>query len=133
MLAISKYIADGNECQLTEVQFTKLATAAARVDYPDDRPDEAFAKYFDANPIVRRAYAAIKGLALIVPVSVGGDAATDVDDPADALAKLQALAEEQHRRQPEMSLDRCFSKIYTDPANGKLAAAERRQARARMG
>jgi hypothetical protein len=132
MLSFCKSITDiGNKTDLTEAEFTKLATAAAQRDYPNDRPDKAFAKYFDANPIVRRAYAVVKGLALVMPVYVGGDAALAVDDPADALAQLQELAAEQHRRQPETSLDKAFAKVYTDPANARLAQAERRQNRPR--
>jgi hypothetical protein len=64
---------------------------------------------------------------------VDGGLGDGVDDPIGALRQLQELAAAQHRRQPEMSLDKCFSKIYTDPANARLAQAERRQARARLG
>jgi hypothetical protein len=66
-----------------------------------------------------------------MPIYVGSDAELAVDDPEDALAQLQALAEEQHRRQPEMSLDKCFAKVFSDPANRNLGAAERRQNRPR--
>jgi hypothetical protein len=131
MLEFCKSITDiGNKMQLSEEQFTKLATAAAQRDYPNDRPDQAFSKFFQSNEVVRRAHAVVKGMALIIPVSVGNQ---DVDDPEDALEQLQELAAEQHRRQPEMSLDKCFAKIYSDPANVSLAQKERRQSRARLG
>jgi hypothetical protein len=73
-------------------------------------------------------------LALVMPIYVGGDAALAVDDPKDALAQLQAPAEEQRARSPEMaklSHDQVFAKVYA--ANPALAAAERRQNRPRAG
>lgn len=66
---------------------------------------------------------------LIMPLAVGGDGAENVDDPENALDELESLAEEQRRRSPEMSKAQAFAKVYTDPANVRLAIAERRQNR----
>ena len=81
---------------------------------------------------MRKAHAVIKGTLLIMPTQVGGAAALDVDDPVDAIAQLQALADEQRRRSPELTTAKAFAKVYSDPANACLVAAERRQARARL-
>lgn len=64
-----------------------------------------------------------------MPLQTGADAAQDVDDPADALAQLQELAAEQRKRAPFMTVEQAFAATYTDPANARLAAAERRQNR----
>ncbi len=130
---VCKGIADAGSTSISEAEMTGLITAYAKHVYPDMPSDKAFAKVFTADNEIglafRKATQIAKGLALVMPVYVGGDAALAVDDPADALAQLQALAEEQHRRQPEMSLDKAFAKVYA--ANPQLAAAERRQNRPR--
>jgi hypothetical protein len=135
---VVKKIADNGRTVITEAETTALIGAYAKHVYPNDRPATAFAKVFEAKDAFgvacRKAVAIAKGLALILPLQIGGQAAIDAadDDPADALEQLQALAEEQHRRQPALSKAQAFAKVFTDPANRHLAAAERRQARARM-
>ncbi len=47
------------------------------------------------------------------------------------LDELNALAEQERRRNPGMSKALAFSKVYTDPANAALAQRERRQNRPR--
>ena len=132
---VCKGIADQGSTSISESEVTALITAYAKHAYPDARPDVAFAKVFTANDDVgiafRRAVQIAKGLALVMPVYVGGDAALAVDDPEDALAQLEELAEEQRRRAPEMSKSQAFAKVFSDPANRALAAAERRQNRPR--
>jgi hypothetical protein len=129
MLAFSKsVVADGNRMNLSEHQFVELATMTAQVVYPNDRPDKAFAKYFEAHEVVRRAHRVVKGLALIIPVVATDD---DVGDPKNALAALEDLVEAQRAAHPELSKAQLFAKVYTDPANARLAQAERRQNRPR--
>ena len=52
----------------------------------------------------------------------------DADEP-DAYAQLQALVAEQHSKFPYMTKEQLFAMVYSDPANRKLAEAERRQNR----
>ena len=102
MLSICKHIVDGGEAQMSEASFTKLATDAAQLVYPNDRPDVAFSKYFQADQVVREAHHVVKQLAIIMPAYVG-DAAVDVDNPEDALAQLEALVAQQRAARPEMA------------------------------
>jgi hypothetical protein len=132
MLTIAKAITDGTvEATLTEAEFTKLATEAALRAYPGERPDQAFAKYFEGHEVVRRAHAIVKGVLIIKPVSIG-DEGND-DDDENALEQLQTLAEAQRARSPELTKAQAFSKVYLDPANRALVRRERQQAYARMG
>lgn len=136
MLGVAKHIVENpGEVQLTEHQYTQLATEAARKAHPDLSPDRAFSRYFGENEIVRRGHQIVKQLLLIAPFQVGGGAAVGVDDPEDALAQLEALVAEQRARSPEMaklSPAQAFAKVYTDPANAHLARAERKQNRPRV-
>jgi hypothetical protein len=56
---------------------------------------------------------------------------TEGDDGVDAMKQLRSLAEEQHRRSPEMSPEKAFATAYAN--NPHLAAKERRQAMRRLG
>lgn len=125
---------------LTEVEFTKLVHDYAQLDRrAGESAEQAFARCFTANTdeglAIRKAHAVVKSgfggfpLATNVPVSVGGAAATAVDDPKDALSQLQRLAEEQRRRSPHLSIEQAFALIYAAPENAKLAAQERAQNR----
>jgi hypothetical protein len=129
MLSFRKSITDiGNKMELSEHEFVELATMAAKRDYPNDRPDQAFSKYFVAHQVVREAHRVVKGLAIILPVVATDD---DVGDPVNALAALEELVEAQRAAHPALSKAQAFAKVYTDPANARLAQAERRQNRPR--
>ena len=138
VVAFSKAVADSGRCDgaVTEQEFTAAVTDYAKARaLPGETPDAAFARVFTANDDVgltlRKACAIIKNTTLmpIMPVSVGGDAATNVNDPEDALAQLQALAERMRASSPALSKAQAFAKVFQDPANAALAAAERRQNR----
>jgi hypothetical protein len=117
---------------LTEAEFTKLATEAARRDYPNDRPDVAFSKYFQSNEVVQRAHQIVKGTATIMPVFVDADV-DGVNDPEDALAQLEALVAQLRASAPWMSKAQAFSRVYQDPTNIELVKRERLQNRPRAG
>ena len=55
------------------------------------------------------------------------DEPSEDDDENDALDELKTLAAEERRRNPKLSKARPFTKVYTDPANAKLAQRERRR------
>jgi hypothetical protein len=107
---VMKGIADSGRSVISEADATAVITCYAKSIHPNDRPDVAFSKVFTSSaepgPTFRKAVAVAKGLALIIPVSTDGGAGDGVDDPVEALRQLQELAAEQHRRQPETSLDK---------------------------
>jgi hypothetical protein len=118
---IAKHIVEGGEVKLSEQQFTDLCTAAAKRDYPNDRPDQAFSKFFQANEVVRRAHQIVKGYVSAAPqagVATGG-----------AYAELMALADALRKRDSSLSEAQAFSKVFSDPANRDLAARERAENR----
>jgi len=51
------------------------------------------------------------------------------DGPASALDELNTLATALRKADPKLSADQAFAKVYTDPANAKLAARERSENR----
>ena len=57
------------------------------------------------------------------------DEAEGVED--DALEELEELAQQERRRCPQLSKQQAFTKVYTDPANAKLAQRERARYRPR--
>ena len=134
MLSICKHITNGGDVSLTEANFTKLAILAAKRDkFPDLLGDDrAFSKYFHQHEIVRKAHAIIKAypqMVTIMPVVTGNNSVDD--DDLDALAQLQALAEEQRKRSPTLTFEQSFAKVYA--ANPELARRERAQNRPRAG
>jgi len=46
---------------------------------------------------------------------------------------LNELAREERRRRPELSAEKCFAKVYADPANAAVVRRERRAAMKRLG
>ena len=132
IVRLAKGIVYDGRTSISEADLTVAITAYAKHVYPDMTPDAAFAKAFAANDdtgtAFRKAVSVAKGSAIILPVVATDDS---VNDPQNALDTLQALAAEQARRTGQ-PVDKCFAKVFSDPANRALAAAERRQARARM-
>lgn len=121
---------------ISEEEFTEAVTdfAVKRDARAGESRAQAFSRVFCANDetgvTLRKACAIIKNapmMVLVEPVQV--DKATA--DPEDALAALNKLAEDEARRNPALSTSQAFAKVYQD--NPQLAAAERRQSRARFG
>jgi hypothetical protein len=98
---------------------------------------QAFSRAYTASEQMRRAVQVAKStpfptaapMVTAKPSVVGGAAAQDVDDATDALAQLEALAAKLRAQFPELSKAQAFAKVFSDPANRQLAAAERRQNR----
>jgi hypothetical protein len=133
--AIAKKVVDDGPGGISEHEMTKLITEAAQRAWPGLTPAAAFAKIFCGDELLRRAVNACKTFdvqppqLLVAPAVVGGEAAEDVDNATDALAALERLATALRRQYPELTREKAFAKVYTDPANRALAAAERRQNR----
>jgi hypothetical protein len=109
--------------EVGEHGFTKMIEKYAKTVYPELTREQAFTKVFTADDdegrAIRRAHAISKqGVA---------DEPDDDDeaDDEDALAELETLAAEVRRRCPQLSKAQAFTKVYTDPANAKLAQRER--------
>jgi hypothetical protein len=121
-----------NVQQMGEAEYTRLVTNYAKSLYPTLSEELAFTKVFcgtDAESIaIRAAWQIAKGGSLAVDPD--DDADRDDDDDADAMAELERLAAAERKR-TGMSKARAFAKVYTDPENAKLAAAERRANRPR--
>jgi hypothetical protein len=135
-------IADGNGpngVALSEADFTEIIKSSATEDRRSgETPEQAFARCFSADTAdglsIRKAHQIIKNFPAMMrtePMQVGGAAALAVDDPVDALAQLQKLAEEQRRRSPTLTIEQAFAHVYSAPENASLAAAERSQNRPR--
>ena len=131
---VAKAICDVGRSRLTEHEISDLIFKHAQVSRRDgETPAQAFSRVFladtDEGFDFRKAVQIAKGQMVVRPTQVGGDAAQAVDDPEDALAQLEELADEQRRRSPQLSKAAAFAKVYSDPANAALAAKERRQNR----
>jgi hypothetical protein len=136
-------IADGNGpngVALSEADFTEIVKASAMEERRSttETPEQAFARVFTAHTAdglaIRKAHQIVKNFPSMMrtePVQVGGAAAQAVDDPVDALAQLQKLAEEQRKRSPTLTIEQAFARVYSAPENASLAAAERSQNRPR--
>jgi hypothetical protein len=134
VVAVAKAIADGGSTGgVTEHELSAAIEVHARKLYPNHTAASAFSKVYsaatDEGLAFRKAVQRLKGQATLVPLSVGGAAAEAVNNPADALAQIEALAAKLRAQFPQISKAAAFSKIYTDPAHAALAAAERRQNR----
>jgi hypothetical protein len=137
--AVAKAIVDAGIPGLAETEFTKIVHDHAQRDRREgESPDQAFARVFSANTdesrTIRRAHAMTKrfpNTMVTKPVQVGGAAATAVDDPTDALAQLQRLAEEQRRLSPTLTIEQAFARVYAATENVELVNRERLQNRPR--
>jgi hypothetical protein len=135
--AIAKKVVDDGPGGISEHEMTKLITEAAQRAWPELRPAAAFSKMYCGDELLRRAVNACKTFDVqppqlrVAPSQVGGAAAQDVDDATDALAQLEALAAALRRQYPELTREKAFAKVYTDPANVELVKRERFENRPR--
>jgi hypothetical protein len=117
-------IVNRGSSEVTEAELTGMITAAAKAEHPGMDDARAFTKMFcgPTGETLRKAVAIAKAVQLeIMPVQVGGDDATDVNDAEKAYTQLQRLADEQRRRSPELTRDQAFARVFSDPNNAQLA------------
>jgi hypothetical protein len=121
-------VTTGDSIGITEAELTKLIDdEAQKTRKAGERPNAAFARFYDApeNVDLRKAVQIAKrALMDVTPVMVGGDA-VDVNDVAEALRQLQALAEQQRARAPWQSKEQAFAAVFD--ANPELAAMAHRR------
>src|ERR1700731_2829218 len=85
----------------------------------------AFARIFEANPDIRRAYGVVKGypnmMSLEVVSTEIGDTNEDGESDAEkAAAQIAALVEQQRALAPTLPTSELYERVYADPANKKL-------------
>jgi len=120
---LCKRIIKRGTSEIDEAELTGMITEAAKAEYPDLDDARAFTKLF-AGPngeMLRRAVMIAK--AAPVP-QVGGDDATDVDDPARALAQLKEMVAELRRHAHHLTESQLWDRALKQaPALAKRAFA----------
>ena len=112
-----------------EAEYTKIVSDYAKRLYPDLSREQAFTKVFTADDAES---AAIRKFWLIAKQGASDDETTDDEHEGEsALDELNELAAEERRRNPKLSKAQSFTKVFTDPANARLAQRERAQNRPR--
>jgi hypothetical protein len=129
MHALCKQLTANGSSGLSHPEFDGFLGRYAAGKYPALRLGNAIAKVLAEETPVARAYQAVHSFYKAEPVADDEDDEDDDDD--DALEELNRLAEAERRRENGMTKAAAFAKVYTDPANAKLAQRERAQNRPR--
>jgi hypothetical protein len=127
------------DVQVSEHELTRLIGEDAQ------RRGLTFSKLFAAQTpegvTLRKAINATKeaqwvkqGIGPLMPLLPTWSHPKDANDPRDALAQLQDMAYKMRATADGSTLSaaQAFSRVYSDPANKDLVAAERAQARAKL-
>jgi hypothetical protein len=116
-------VADNDSHGIDEHEYTRIVTEHATKLFPDKTPDAAFAKLFaDTGAdgvLLRRAHNVVKA----APAQVGGNGSGS----DKAYDELMVKAAELRKTQPNLTEAQAFSKVFTNPANAKLAASAHRR------
>ena len=112
--------------------FVKMVERYGKTVHPELSAAAAFTKVFtaddEAGAAIRRAWLVSKQGAPLDD-DEAAEEAEGVED--DALEELEELARDERRRNPKLTKAQAFTKVFTDPANAKLAQRERAQNRPR--
>ena len=143
MHALCKHLTANGGSGFTHPEFDDFLGRYARNKFPALHVGTAIAKVLAEETPVARAYQAVHSFFKAEP-AVGDEDEEDVadeeeedkdekedEDARSALEELNELAEQERRRENGMSKAQAFAKVYTDPANAKLAQRERWQNRPR--
>ena len=133
LLAIAKRVWRG-ECEpvFSKTDFyteiTKRAETARRVG---ESFSQAFARYVTEEPDGKMLYCAYKRAGGPPPRPEPRPAPERrTVEPGQACKKLMRLADAERAAHPELRQAQAFAKVYEDPRNGELVAAERAERRA---
>jgi hypothetical protein len=130
-VAMAKIInADGDAHGLSEEEYTRILTEHAQKLFPDKTPDSAFAKLFaDTGPdgtVLRKAHALTKLSPFDIQptMATGPDAMHEANDSerSEASRQIGEMAERLRATSPWLGADQAFARVFTDPANAKLAS-----------
>jgi hypothetical protein len=119
-------IVERGRSDVDEAELTGMITEAAKAEYPDLDDSRAFTKMFCGpnGEVLRRAMMIAKAAPMPEPEKVGGDDATDVDDPAKALAQLKEMVAELRRHARNLSESAAWDRVMRErPALAKRAFA----------
>jgi hypothetical protein len=135
-----RFIDDNDAHSISEIELHDMAMDEARKQFPNDRPDKAFTKHFNGNIELRKALAIAKDqqfaqslrksfpdVMSIEPTSTEVGSTDVEDDSRDAYEKLMEMAEAQRAKAPWLSTSQLFERVFSDPANAKLAARAHRR------
>jgi hypothetical protein len=102
--------------------LAEMQRRAAVYHRPDVTAEQALAKFLMTDEDGRALYAAYRVLPNPAPEPV-----TKRIEPAPSpsLAALNKLADDLRNREPSLSAEMAFTKVYSDPRNRRLVAAER--------
>jgi hypothetical protein len=110
----------------SEAELVSAASAVAAERWPELSPAQAFSRVYSAGTdearVLQHALSVAKAAEFsvfdVTPLVVGGAAAQDVDDPAEAVAQLRQIG---RNRWPTASEADQFERALTDPANHVIA------------
>ena len=106
---------------VSEPELVGMITESAKHEYPHLTSEAAFTKMYAGNELLRRALQVAKAEPMPEPEGVGGDDATDVNDPAKALAQLRAMIDELRRHAHHLSESQLWDRVTRE--NSRLAKA----------
>lgn len=107
--------------------FEEMQKRAEDYRRDGETKEQAFAKYMQTDE-GRRAYAVYRTLPNPAPEQ-HPVAKVVAPAPSPSLERLNKLADELHNREPSLTPDQAFTKVYSDPRNRGLVAAERSENR----
>jgi hypothetical protein len=112
----AKHIVETGSAPCTEAEFVSAVTKHAHALRPELRPDQAFAKLYEAEESVRRAVAVAKAMPFVfddTPLQVGGiDAQNEANDDTEASEAYRQLAALGQQRWPNERADVQFSRAF---------------------
>jgi hypothetical protein len=121
-VAVAKHIIDKGESSISEHEFVAMVDAYAKSKASN------FVAMYTANDddglAIRKATQILKGFGTAGPVreAVAGGSAYD---------QLMVKADELRKRDPGLTREQSFAKVFSDPVNRELAARERSENRPR--
>lgn len=123
-----------NTQQLAHIACELLAKELRKKD-PSLTPEQAYAKVYESNIEIRKAdrYGATLNFQKFTPSIARTESIVEYGNSNDTgLAALEKLAADLRQRNPYLTIEQAFAKVYADPANRELAAAERAAAYERL-
>jgi hypothetical protein len=113
----------------------ELLAKQLREKHPELTPEQAYAKVYENNIEIRKGdrYGAVMNFQKFTPSVARTTPITEYGNSnSTGLAALEKLAAELRQRNPFLTIEQAFAKVYSDPANRELATAERAAAYQRM-
>jgi hypothetical protein len=99
--------------EVGEAELTGMITQVAKQEFPHLDDCQAFTRLFCSpnGEVLRKAVMIAKAAPMPEPERVGGDDATDVDDPAKALAQLREMVAELRRHAHHLTESQLWDRV----------------------